>query len=387
MKFKLIIKTLNLFRFIVFNLLNLIITRFPQKQQPNSLLLIRLDSIGDYILARNFFKSLKESNIYSNYKITFCGNIILKEFAETIDAEIFDSFIWVDRIKFSRNIIYVFKLLKQVYQSGFETVIETEYSREILFGDSIVKISQALNKIGSKGSIEKDTKWKRNLLTDKYYTSIIKPSQNNLFEFYRNKEFFEILLSEKIELVKPTINVEKIKYDLPIANEFIVLFPGAQNEKRVWSYHNFISIIQSIICETKFDIVIAGSLNDKSTAENIITTINSNRIFDMTGKTSLAQLAKLISKCKALISNETSAVHFSAAVSAPFVCISNGNHLGRFNPYPVEMKIKCRYVYPTEIDEHISTSSVKNEKYRFNSEIDINSINPVRVYEAFKELL
>ena len=41
-------------------------------------------------------------------------------------------------------------------------------------------------------------KWKRNLLTNKFYTKLISQSPKNYFEFYRNKEFFENVLAGKI---------------------------------------------------------------------------------------------------------------------------------------------------------------------------------------------
>ena len=39
----------------------------------NTLLFLKLDSIGDYILVRNFIQSIKESDKYKDYEITVCG--------------------------------------------------------------------------------------------------------------------------------------------------------------------------------------------------------------------------------------------------------------------------------------------------------------------------
>lgn len=319
--------------------------------------------------------------------MTLCGNVVWKELAESLDRNIFDEFIWISRKKFNNNIIYKYKILKIIYLKGFEIVIDTTFSREILYGDSIVKTSEAKVKIGSKGSPDSYVKWKRNLLTDKYYSRLISQSSQNIFEFYRNKEFFESLINKKIELLKPKIDVDKIKLDIPASKDFVVIFPGAQEEKRRWSYKKYIAVCQVILKETNFDIVISGSSQDKVIADKIIGALNSIRVFNMAGSTSLLQLAKLISECKILISNETSAVHFAVSVDTKFICLSNGNHFGRFNPYPKEMNVKGIYIYPNKIEKDISDYKFLSKKYRYESNFSINSINPDKVLEAFRESL
>ena len=62
----------------------------------NTLLLLRLDSIGDYILFRNFIRALKESKKYKDYKITLCGNSRWKDLALHLDKQYITEYIWVD---------------------------------------------------------------------------------------------------------------------------------------------------------------------------------------------------------------------------------------------------------------------------------------------------
>ena len=210
------IKAFNLI-FHLENLLLIGILKFErQVRTEKSLLIIRLDSIGDYILFRNFLKTVRNSEKYRSYKITLCGNIIWRDLAEKLDSEFVDTFIWIDRRKFSNNFFYRYKILKSIYIMGFETAVDTTYSREILFGDSIIRASNALLRIGSSGALDKHVKWKRNILTDKYYTKLINTTRDNVFEFYRNKEFFEKLIENPIKLTKPGIETDKIKYMSPI---------------------------------------------------------------------------------------------------------------------------------------------------------------------------
>ena len=79
-------------------------------------------------------------------------------------------------------------------------------------------------------------------------------------------------------------------------------------------------------------------------------------------------------------------MHFAAAVGTPFICISNGNHFGRFNPYPKEMHIKCKYIYPDDIENNLNHLDYL-EKYRYDSNLDIDSISPIKIIKALPELL
>lgn len=382
-----LIKFYNFFRFFFYSIINIIINLSPYQFTSKTLLIIRLDSIGDYLLVRNYLRLFKSTKKFSDYKITLCGNIIWKDLAETFDADVINDFIWLNRKKFNNNLFYKYKLLKQIYYKGFEIAIDTTFSREILYGDSIIKTSRAKERIGSSGSPDSYVKWKRNLISDRFYTKLIQHSTNNLFEFYRNKEFFGQIFEEPINISQPKMSVEGIQIELPTKNDYIVIFPGAQEKKRMWSEKNFKAVIEEILTKFTFDIIIAGSKSEKGIAERLLENLNKERVFDLTDRTTLPELAKLISLSKLLISNETSAVHFATSIGTKFICISNGNHYGRFNPYPKEMDITGKYIYPPEVQSEIEDFENLSKKYRFDSNLGINSITPETVIMALSQIL
>lgn len=382
-----ITKILNVFRFLFYKGIDSLISLSPQKKSTNSILLIRLDAIGDYVLVRNFFQSVKQSKKYKDYNITLCGNIVWKELAETFDNDAIDEFVWINRKKFNNNPIYKFRMLKKIYAANYHVVIDTTYSREILFGDSFVHTSRAKHRIGSAGASDSYVKWKRNLLTDGYYTQLIPQSPGNLFEFYRNKEFFENVIQEKIKLIKPNLDCENVNIKVTTNKNFAIIFPGAQEEKRRWSNSNFEVIIEHLIQKYNLDVIVAGSAVDSKISRKMVRCLTSKTCFDMTGKTTLPQLAKLISLSKILVSNETSSVHFAAAVGTPFVCISNGQRFGRFMPYPKETQVNGKYVYPMEIENNLNNIDYLTKKFRFDSDLDINKITIERVLSALDEII
>jgi len=384
---KVFIKFVNLIDFIVSLLLIKIIHFKKTIIQDRTLLLIRLDSIGDYVLFRNFVSVIKTNNKYAEYKITLCGNIRWKDLAETFDSNNFETFIWVDRRKFRINPFYKYQILKKIYHAGFEIAIESAYTREILFSDIIIKASKAEQRIGSTGSPENYSLWKRKLFSDKFYTKLIPLDEKNIFEFYRNKEYMQKLLGVNIHIEKPSIDVSTININLPVINSFLVVVPGAQEKSRRWDIKNIIAVINHVLSRYEYCICIVGSHDDSKLANKITQEISSKRIIDLTGKTNLVQLAKLISKSELLISNDTSAVHFAAAVSTPFICISNGKHFGRFNPYPKEMNIKGTHVYPHYIESNLHSFEKLTEEFRFFSKININEITVDKVIEKIDMML
>lgn len=381
---------IKLGNFINFIITSVIIKMIHFRKRPivaKSLLIIRLDSIGDYILVHNFFSFVRNHPVYREYKITLCGNIIWKDLAEFLNENVFNSFIWINRKKFKWNFFYKYRLLNQIYEAGYEIVVETTFTREILFGDIIVKSSKAKERIGSTGSPDSHLKWKRKIFSDDYYTKLITQSDENLFEFYRNKEFFEKLLQTKIDLNKPTLNFNKADFQLPTENEYIIIVPGAQEKARRWSEKNFAELIKHLLSVYKFDIVIAGSVSEKSIINTILKEVDSERVHNLSGKTTLTQFGKIISKAKLLISNETSAVHFAAAVITPFICISNGQRFGRFMPYPEEMEVFGKFIFPPLIDNYLNDLQYLERTFRFKSNLSINEISLEKLKTAVNKFI
>ncbi len=150
---KLILKFVDFYiRFFLYGIINKIAYN-KQSISEKSILLIRLDAIGDYILFRNFIEIIKKNEKYKDYKITLLGNEVWKEIAQKLDSEFIDDFIWLNRRKFNKNLIYRYRKLKEIIKKGYEIVVNPTYSREFYYSDIIVKVLTAKEKIGSEGSL------------------------------------------------------------------------------------------------------------------------------------------------------------------------------------------------------------------------------------------
>lgn len=311
------------------------------------MLIIRLDGIGDYILFRNFLPTL------SGQRVTLLGNISFREIAETYDRNYVSEFIWVDPQKLT-SAGFLLKLIVKLKLRGFDTAINPTYTSPV--HKNLLLFS------GSKRMIS---------------ASDIRSADQ--FEFYKNRAFIETITGKKDHTLL-TLPFNKSRY-----GKNIVVFPGAGDPSRQWSPASFASVINRIK-KPNTNFIIAGGDEDKPLASKI-TSLVSGPIIDLTGKTTLIELIDLIGTCELLISNETSAIHIAAATGARAICISNGNHFHRFNPYPSELSDKIITLYPVDKFYSKDETEINDliEECKVRSEYDINQVTVERVVEAVQK--
>lgn len=252
------------------------------------------------------------------------------------------------------------KLIKDLIKhSGIRNIIKKESDSVYLHHD--------INKVLEQGVYEKD---------HRKYLEIF-------FQFYRNKRFIEEVIQEKINLSKPNFKVIRQKPE----REYVVIFPGAGFQERIWNAENFGKVCRKISENTDLGILICGDDSDSKAAEIITKESGSDKIKDLTGTTSLSELINLIANAKLLISNETCAVHIAASVDTKAVCISNGNHIGRFNPYPEDISKNIETIYPSEITDGFGRFPELVKEYHYLSYVNINSITSEDVYQKAEMIL
>ena len=363
----------TIIKLIVYFIIDLLIKPSKEKN-PKSLLLIRLDAIGDYILFRNYVEILKKSEKYKDYSITLLGNSVWKDLTKELDSEFVDKFIWLDRNRFSKDLFYRYKKLKEIVSSGYEVLVGSTFSRTFFFDDNIVKLINAKEKIGSISNTSNIDKWQKNI-GDKYYTKLIDIKKELMFEFYRNKYFFECLLDTKLDITKPIISLQNKSSGLKLSKKYAILFIGASDKYRKWSVKNFAKVGNYLNREHGYDIVICGSSKDIKEA-NELEKCYEGKILNLVGKTSLSELLVVIYNGDLILSNETSAPHIAVALNLKNIfVIYNGKHYGRFIPYPKEISKNYHVIYHPFINKDLNNYKNQSNSYGYTSDLDINEIS------------
>lgn len=347
------------------------------------LIVVKLDQIGDYVLFRNFLEVLKKSGRFQGHELTLLGNKECRPLAERLDRRVVDRFLWLDKDRFTTWKLYRRHFLARLRRSRFDVLVSPLYSRENCWTEPVVEAVTAPEKIGSTGDLTNITAAHR-FRADAHYTRLIQGRDEVMFEFSRNKEFFEALLGLSIPLAGPMITAEPDAS--PLSEPYAVLFPGAKSKSRRWREQNFAAIADYLGLRRGLRIVICGGGGDKSLAAHIQRR-SGVPVICLCGKMSLADLPSIFHAARLVVTNDTSAHHIAAAVGVPTLCLSNGNTFGRFVPYPQEVCATVRYVYPPEIEKNLDDPRGLAEKYQYASSLDINAINVQTVIRRIDELL
>jgi lipopolysaccharide heptosyltransferase II len=166
-----------------------------------------------------------------------------------------------------------------------------------------------------------------------------------------------------------------------IQNEtFFTVAPGAGLYTKRWPIEYYKIFIEDIIENHKSKVLVLGNDNDREQGNSLN---DLNDVIDLTGKLSLLQSAVVLSKSKALISNDTGLMHMATAVNTPVLAIF-GSTVKEFGFYP--------YRYDSIVVEnegldcrpcsHIGRDSCPKEHFKC-----MNEITPEIVIEKFEELI
>lgn len=298
----------------------------------NNVCIVRLDAIGDFILWLDSAKIFRK--IYPDQKIVLIANSAWADFARELPY--WDDVWDLDTKKFVRDIFYRWKFLLKVRRAGFSTAIQPTYSRTFMHGDSVIRATGAGERIGSVSDLSNISKSAKKV-SDGWYTRLVDATTTPLMELYRNTEFISNLTEQIHHSALPQIRCKEEGLDFGLTKgEYFVLFPGASWSGKRWPADKFADLARLIYGLYGKQAVLCGSPADIDLCNKVVERANVPCV-DVSGKTSLMQLAEIIRGALFLVSNDTSAVHIATAVGTPSVCILGGGHFGRFLPYPSEL--------------------------------------------------
>ncbi len=95
----------------------------------------------------------------------------------------------------------------------------------------------------------------------------------------------------------------------------VALNPGAHDRWRCWPAESFARLAERLTANG-YSVLLTGAPPDRELSEEIIRH-SSAPLYDCTGRTSLPEMARLMSEVELLISNDTGAAHLAAAAGTP----------------------------------------------------------------------
>jgi ADP-heptose:LPS heptosyltransferase len=284
-------------------------------------LFVKLDHIGDFVIWLSNARAFRE--FYAGEKITLMVNPAVADLAFT--QRIADEIWAIDPNRLRRNIFY-------------SLVIHPTYSRKIFVGDSIVRVSQASQRIGFDGDLSNQTALEKRI-ADTWYTQLIPVEPDVVSELDRNGVLTSQCIGKVNTLAPPWIeSSERERATKNIDYPYFVVVPGASNVGRQWPIESFAAVTDKLYKKTKWRPMLLGSSNEVDLCKDLEAKLSGVSCINLAGSTDIIRMVALIRHAKFVIANESSAVHIAAAVKTPSVCILGGGHYGRFVPYPAWVK-------------------------------------------------
>ena len=293
----------------------------------NTVVLVRLDAIGDFIMSYSIFCEYRK--FYQNKKIILICSASCELLARTWN--IADEVIAIEMEKYSREKSYRESMNKILSDISEEMVIQLVANRtaemEYIVGRLQSDVKIALSRDNEESILRK--RW------DRVYSRILPYDNKNDFEM---KKYFYLL--------KKITNTDIVPYQslLPKTTcthigkkPYFVIAQGGSFPAKKWENEKYASIGNYILEKQNMKCYLIGAKADKDDSELICGMIHDgDRVVNLTGMTTILDSIERIRGAELVLTNDTVFVHIAVAVNTKCVCIAGGWHWGRFIPYDLK---------------------------------------------------
>jgi heptosyltransferase I len=123
------------------------------------------------------------------------------------------------------------------------------------------------------------------------------------------------------------------KSHLDSAAPFVAINPVALWDTKLWRKDNFALLADRIAEELHIPVVITGSAWEKPYAEGIMKKVKTAKVVDLTGQTTLKDLACLYRQAALVVTTDSGPMHIAAAVGTSVVALFGPTDPRRTGPY------------------------------------------------------
>lgn len=316
----------------------------PAFRDVQGIVVIKIDAIGDFLIWLDSASQYRE--IYQGQTITLVCNTACAEIAEK--TGFFDEILPIQSRRFESDNKYKKEVWNRFQNRSFHTLLQTAYSRTIDM-DLLAMSIPAEEKIAfvadeSRVNLSRYMALKpiRKKL-DNIYDRLIPSGGEDLMELERNAVFIRGL-GHDFQAGYPSLPQMQVRPEVIPQEPYAVIFPGASSGKKMWPIERYAAVGEYLIAKKDMDIYLCGGENEAYLYRQFVHSIKhktyKNRVHNLFGKTTLPELAEVVRNARLLVGNDTSGIHFAAAVNTRGICIFGEFAYGRFLPYRCERGCK-----------------------------------------------
>ena len=313
------------------------------KKRIEKILIVNLGGMGDLLLLTPFIREIR--NLFPHVELSLLGinrSVPILKTNEKIDKIYSIDDIYIKKVE---NIFEMVSLLYKLRKERFDLVINT---LPIARWGGSIKFLALLSVISPKISIGLNTDGRGFF----YDLSIYEDGNKHLHSIDNYLQLVRFFGGKTdIRHLELTIPDNKENVDKILGPRFseagllIGINPGATLQTRRWPKKRFGRLLKLLgdRYEGAF-FIITGMKKEYGMGEDIIglSGIDSNRVLNLCGKTSIMEFITLLKKITLFITNDTGSMHVAAAVDIPLVAIFGPGDLKRF--YPVSLSGRVEIV-------------------------------------------
>ena len=132
--------------------------------------------------------------------------------------------------------------------------------------------------------------------------------------------------------IREIVKLEK-KFKLPPDTKRLAIIPGAEyGPAKRWPAAQFAATAKLIHEQHKTHTLLLGGPADQAIANEIAATLQPETVTDLTGRTTLRELAAALAASHCVLTNDTGPMHLAAAVDAPVVALFGSTNPGLTAP-------------------------------------------------------
>lgn len=136
------------------------------------------------------------------------------------------------------------------------------------------------------------------------------------------------------------------KNNINFAYKVIIVSAGARSHIKRWTKERFRELLDALAQDYRVKIILVGDKGDAQISEYIIENC-SCPVLDLTGKTTLLQLASLLPAANIVIANDSATLHLASYLNLPIVAIFGPTNEVKYGPWSdnyrvVKKNIICR---------------------------------------------
>lgn len=298
--------------------------------QIKSILVVRLDEIGDVVMTTPFLRELRR--LFPNAWISLVVKPQVYNLVELCP--------YVNEILiYDWNVPRLFKPLQRhwrafqlarnhLWKRRFDLAILPRWDTDNYHGTFVAYFSGAPLRVGYSVNVND---WKRQsnkgfdlLLTHTLMNDSPKHEveQNlSIIHFLGGEikeDSLELWLGEKDEIfAEEFIKIHNIGHE----DFLIALGPGAGSPKRQWPPQLFVELGEWLIKRYKAKLLVIGGCKENAIGQMLRNKLGRN-VLNMAGMTTLRQAAALLKRCRLFIGNDSGPMHLAAAVGTPVIELS-----------------------------------------------------------------